>query len=188
LGKDARVSTFPDLVLSTDRLTLRAFTAEDLAALHEAGRDPVIQRWLPLPSPYLEEHARAWALEVAPQTRTAGRGLVLAVAEGHQLVAGLDLKRTDWAARTTEIGYWTHPEHRGRGFMPEATRALAEWVITDQGFERVELRIAAGNEPSLAVAEKAGFTREGIARNAGYVHGGRVDLVVFSLVPDDLRG
>jgi hypothetical protein len=29
--------------------------------------------------------------------------------------------------------------------------------------------------------------REGVARNAGFVHDGRVDMVVFSLVPGDLR-
>lgn len=37
-----------------------------------------------------------------------------------------------------------------------------------------------------AVAEKAGMTREGVARNAGFTNTGRVDLVVFSFVPADL--
>jgi len=35
-------------------------------------------------------------------------------------------------------------------------------------------------------AEKAGFVREGVARNACCVNGGRMDMVLFSLVPDDL--
>jgi len=34
--------------------------------------------------------------------------------------------------------------------------------------------------------EKAGFTYEGIARNAGIVYAGRVDLAIYSLVPADL--
>jgi RimJ/RimL family protein N-acetyltransferase len=50
----------------------------------------------------------------------------------------------------------------------------------------LQLRAATGNAGSNRVAEKAGFTREGVARNAGTVHGGRVDLVVWSLVPGDL--
>ena len=44
-----------------------------------------------------------------------------------------------------------------------------------------------GNTASQRAAEKAGFMREGVARNAGYVHDGRVDMALFSLVPDDLQ-
>jgi RimJ/RimL family protein N-acetyltransferase len=69
----------------------------------------------------------------------------------------------------------------------EAPRALARWLLADQGFQRVELRAAVGNRASHAVARRAGFSEEGILRNAGFVHAGRVDLVVYSLVPDDLR-
>jgi len=39
---------------------------------------------------------------------------------------------------------------------------------------------------SQRVAEKAGMTREGVARNAAFTNSGRVDLVVFGLTPGDL--
>ena len=58
-------------------------------------------------------------------------------------------------------------------------------MLRDQGFERLELRAATGNLASQRVAEKAGFTREGVLRNAGYVHDGRVDMVVYALVRGD---
>jgi RimJ/RimL family protein N-acetyltransferase len=104
-----------------------------------------------------------------------------------RLVAAIDLKRTDWISGVTEIGYWTSPSARGRGVMTEAAGALAQWVLDQMGFARVELRIAPGNLASLRVAEKVGFRREGVARSAGIVHHGRVDLVIFSLLPADLR-
>jgi RimJ/RimL family protein N-acetyltransferase len=96
------------------------------------------------------------------------------------------VKRTDWRARTTEIGYWVAPWGRNLGLATEATAAIARWVLVDCGFERLELRAATGNIASQRVAEKAGFVREGVARNAGITHGGRVDLVVFSLTRADL--
>jgi RimJ/RimL family protein N-acetyltransferase len=43
-------------------------------------------------------------------------------------------------------------------------------VLTEAAVERVVLRIATGNKASIRVAEKAGFTYEGTARNAGIAH------------------
>ncbi|GLY97984.1 GNAT family protein [Actinoplanes sp. NBRC 103695] len=65
---------------------------------------------------------------------------------------------------------------------PRLTLRPADAVL----FERVELRIAPGDTASQRLAAKAGFVREGVARNAGFIHGGRVDLVIHSLVRADL--
>lgn len=129
-----------------------------------AASDPVTQTWLPLPNPYTVEDARTWCLDRAPAVRSSGRGLVRAIEADGCLVGSIDLKRTDWVSRVTEIGYWVSPTARGRGVMTEATQILARWVLDDMGFARVELRIAPENVASLRVAEKAGFVREGVAR------------------------
>ena len=85
-----------------------------------------------------------------------------------------------------EIGYWVAPWARGDGLAVEAVQAIARWLL-EQGFERMVLRAAPGNAASLRMAEKAAFTREGVARNAGLTNSGRVDLVVFSLIRTDLE-
>jgi RimJ/RimL family protein N-acetyltransferase len=162
---------FPDAVLTSARLTLRP---------------PLTQTWLPLPNPFTAENARSFCQTYAPEQRMTGRGLVRAIEEDGHLVGCIDLKRTDWKSRVTEIGYWSAPVSRGRGVITEATGMLARWALTDQDFARVELRIAPANVASQRVAEKAGFVREGVARSAGYVHAGRVDLTVWSLIRADL--
>ena len=53
--------------------------------------------------------------------------------------------------------------------------------------ERVEVLVHPDNEASLAVCERAGFTREGLLRSYAEIRGRRVDLVVHSLLPADLR-
>ena len=122
-------------------------------------------------------------LDDAPRVRTEGLGLVRAIAgKRGQLLGAIDLKGVDWAAKVAEIGYWTHPSSPRSGVMTRAVSLLARWTLADQQFERIELRVAPANLASVRVAEKAGFVREGIARSAGYVHDGRVDLVVFSLI------
>jgi RimJ/RimL family protein N-acetyltransferase len=188
-GRICRVhetSSFPDVVLTTERLTLRPFRPSDAAAVAAAVNDVETQTWLPLPRPYTSAHAERWCSVDALAAMTSGRGLVRAVESDARLAGAIDLKRTDWVARVTEIGYWTAPDARRKGLTTDAVRALATWVLRDMRFARVELRIATGNAASLRVAEKAGFVREGVARSAGYVHAGRVDLVIYSLIQADL--
>lgn len=178
--------TFPDVTLGDGRLVLRPLVEADLPAVAESGADPLIQTWLPLPRPYTLDDARWFVLTFAPAQQRSGQGLVRALELEGRLAGVIDLKRTDWPALTTEVGYWTAPWARGRGVMTAAVSLLARWALAEQGFQRLELRAATGNVASQRVAEKAGFRQEGVARNAGFVHGGRVDLVVYSLVPGDL--
>jgi RimJ/RimL family protein N-acetyltransferase len=178
---------FPaDLVLTTDRLTIRALQDSDVDEIVVAASDPLTQRWLPLPRPYLVEHARGFVHDIAPAAQAAGHGLIRAVECDGKPAGAVDFKSTDWVHGETEIGYWTHPAFRGRGIMTEAVTAMAPYALLESGLERVVVRVATGNTASARVAEKAGFTREGVARNAGFTHDGRVDLVIFSLIRPDL--
>ncbi|WP_033219791.1 GNAT family N-acetyltransferase [Kitasatospora phosalacinea] len=181
---------FPETVLRTDRLLLRPFTAADVEETRAACSDELTQQWLPLPRPYTTEDAAAWCTGVSHHLRTSGDGIHFAVADtdSGRLLGTVGLKKTDWPARVSEVGYWAAPWARGRGVMPEATRTVGAWLLGGQGFQRLQLFAATGNTASQRVAEKAGFQKEGVLRNAGYVHSGRVDLLVFSLVPDDLAG
>jgi RimJ/RimL family protein N-acetyltransferase len=58
--------------------------------------------------------------------------------------------------------------------------------VTIGGFERLDLQAATANLASLRVAERCGFVREGVLRNSWYRGGGRSDMVLFSLVPEDM--
>jgi RimJ/RimL family protein N-acetyltransferase len=176
----------PDATITTERLTLRPFQESDIDATQRAGDDPLTQTWLPLPSPYTREMAAQWCRDGAREMYTAGRALVRAIELDGELAGCIDLKRIDERSRSCEIGYWTVPAARGRGVMVEAVTGLARWVLAEMAYQRVELRIAPGNAASLRVAEKAGFVREGVARNAGFVHAGRADLEIWSLIPADL--
>ena len=67
---------------------------------------------------------------------------------------------------TAEIGFSVAPHARHRGYATAAVRTLAEWGIDALGLARIVWRAQVGNEASRRVAEKAGFTYEGIARTA----------------------
>jgi RimJ/RimL family protein N-acetyltransferase len=184
-AQDAR-RTFPETTLRAGDLTLRPLTAADAEDVVEACQDADTMRWLPLPRPYTRANADWFISTFGPDLRESGAGIVFAIQSAGRLAGVIDLKHVNWLAKVAEVGYWVAPWARARGVASGSTRALALWAIGSHGFERVELFAATGNAASQRAAEKAGFMREGIARNAGFVHDGRVDMVVFSLVPDDL--
>lgn len=175
-----------ETVHGPDGLVLRALTLDDTDAVVRACNDPLTQRWLPLPRPYTPAHAELYIARVAPERRARGTGIVRAVEQDGAFAGVIDLKNVSWAARTAELGYWLHPDHRGRGLAGRAAHLLATWAMARSGFERVEARVATGNAASLASLQAAGFTPEGVLRNAGYTHAGRVDLTVLSLIRADV--
>jgi RimJ/RimL family protein N-acetyltransferase len=192
-------TTFPDVSISTERLVLRPFEAADIPAHIEMMNDEPVIAWTSAPYPYSAQDAEEWVSAIAPAERTEGRGLVLAVTEflTQRLVGLARLKNTNWRTRTTEMSYVTAPWARGQGYATESVLAVAQWLFRDQSFERIELRTAADNTAAQQVAQKAGCISEGVLRNAwiartqtetGSWIDVRTDLIVWSLLPEDLEG
>lgn len=184
---DATVTrTFDDVRLHDGPVALRAPSTEDVPAIVRACRDPLTQQWLPLPNPYDETHALGFVRDLARATRRSGAGIVRAIEWDGEFAGMIDLKKTDWRGLTTEIGYWVSPEHRGRGLAGRAARLLGDWAMRAHDMERVEIRSATGNVGSQRAALAAGYRQEGVLRSAGYIHSGRVDLVIFGKTRADL--
>ncbi|MDT0458430.1 GNAT family N-acetyltransferase [Streptomyces sp. DSM 41527] len=192
-------STFPDISISTDRLVLRPFEEADVPSLTAMMNDELVAAWTAIPQPYTEDAARTWTTENAPAERASGHGIDFAVTEflTQRLVGVIQLRHTDWRIRSSEISYVVASWARGEGYASEASLAVAHWLFHDQKFERIELRTAAGNTASQQVAQKIGCISEGVLRNAFIVRsrtedGGwtdiRTDLIVWSLLPEDLDG
>ncbi|NEA48814.1 GNAT family N-acetyltransferase [Streptomyces sp. SID10815] len=192
-------STFPNISISTERLVLRPLDEDDAPALAEMMNDEQVAAWTDVPQPFGEDRARIWIRQHAPAERAAGRGLDLAVTEflTQRLVGIVQLGRTDWHIRSTELSYVIAPWARGEGYASEAALATAQWLFRDQKFERLELRTAADNAASQQVAQKIGCISEGVLRNACIAHvraedgawtDVRTDFIVWSLLPEDLDG
>ncbi|GAB3644335.1 GNAT family N-acetyltransferase [Streptomyces sparsus] len=192
-------STFPNISISTDRLVLRPFEEADVPALAEMMNDEYVTAWTAEPVPYTEADARRYVTRQAPDERGSGRGIVFAVDDflTGRLVGAVWLRDTDWRSRATGIAYVIAPWARGEGYATEAVLAVARWLFEDRGFERLELRTAAGNSAAQQVAQKVGAISEGVLRNAwiarirtesGDWTDIRTDLIVWGLLPEDLEG
>ena len=170
-------------------VTLRPWRPSDIAAITAACQDGGIQRWTMVPDDYSEDDARSF-VAYAAASRDAGASLELAVVDAgneDEVLGAVGLVHIAWDSAQAEIGYWTAPTARRRGVAVRAVRVLSAWSFTALGLTRLHLMPFAGNGPSQRVAERAGYTREGVLRAYYRSKRGLVDVVMYSLLRDDPR-
>jgi len=108
-----------------------------------------------LPWPYQPKDADFFVHDYVPKGWATDAEYTWALRSGGEFlgVIGYRFNRSD-------IGYWLGAPHRGKGFMPEAVAAVADWLF-DLGVERLAWECVVGNAASVAVARKSGFTFTG---------------------------
>jgi RimJ/RimL family protein N-acetyltransferase len=161
-------------------IALRPWRRDDVDGLVEClDGDPEIGLWLDqIPQPYTAADALAFVTGIG-ETAFA----VVDDASG-RLLGGIGLR---WNEDVAEIGYWARAEARGRGVTTRALVLVARFAF-DEGAARVQLRADVENAPSRRVAEKAGFTAEGVLRSVHWNArlGRRQSWVMYSLLPGEL--
>jgi ribosomal-protein-alanine N-acetyltransferase len=185
-----------DVALADGEVALREWRATDVDAMVEPLNDAAIARWTRVPTPYTRDDA----VEFLTQTDaavTTGEALALAIVSPDaprggtgdiaEPLGSIALRITSWEHSRAEIGYLVFPAARGRGLAPRAVRLLARFAFERAGLRRLGILTAVDNTASGRVAEKAGFTREGVLRCYMENDGEREDMVSWSLLPGELR-
>jgi RimJ/RimL family protein N-acetyltransferase len=75
-----------------------------------------------------------------------------------------------------------HPAFRGRGIADEAARLLQQHLFRDLGYHRLQLEIYGFNDRAQRHADRAGFVREGVRRDAYWRHGRWTDALLYGLL------
>jgi RimJ/RimL family protein N-acetyltransferase len=177
----------PDPPLAAGGIVLRGLEPGDIPWITAACSDRELSRYVPgIPYPYAEADARA-VIERAARAWAEGREATFAISDAPD-GTGLGTIALHLAARDTglaEVGYWLAPEARGRGAATIAVQLVSRWAFAAVGIDRLSLQTAPENVASQRVAQRAGFTREGVLRAWLSTPGGRRHSVMFSLLATD---
>ena len=174
-------------------VSLRQFRDSDAPRVVEACSDEQTVYWLAtMPVPYTSEHALGF-FEERRERCASGAGISWAVADaGTDLLLGWISLFDVQLGRCAEVGYWAHPDARGRGVMTQACRLAARHAFVPVedgglGLRRLEARHAEGNIGSQRVIERTGFVYAGRQRATATLRDGKtVDHLVYDLLAEEL--
>lgn len=93
----------------------------------------------------------------------------------------IGFKDTDKLNKKTEIGYWLSEEYQKQGIMTKAVKKLCDFAFSELHINRIQIKCAAGNNPSINIPKRLGFVLEGIERQGELLSDGHfADLEVYS--------
>jgi RimJ/RimL family protein N-acetyltransferase len=168
-------------VIEANGVRLRPWREDDAARLVEAANDPVLREWIPnTPLPRSLEAVPAYLQRVHLAAATNRRLAWCVADDATDLSLGnvaLFAFEGEGDYLTAQVGYWSHPDGRGRGLMTTAMQTVCDWAIrpsSDGGFgvRRLYLLTSVSNEPSRRLAERVGFEHVGMERASAPVAGG----------------
>jgi ribosomal-protein-serine acetyltransferase len=168
---------------------VRRYVAADAPALFaavEPERDR-LGRWMPwVPfSKTVESFERF--IEEAERQEAEGTAVHRVLERDGSIVGGIGASIGVLNGDEAEVGYWLVSGEEGRGTAFATVTALIDWLFGEAEMHRISLRAATGNSRSRAVAERLGFTYEGVLRSSLLLQGRHEDAAVYSVLDTEWR-
>ncbi len=175
-------------------VVLRASVDADIPRVIEATNDPWLQRY----SQSIREHAphdegtvRARDLDHLEES-AVGLSISWTIADAptDAFLGSMVIYRIH-PGREAEVGYWTHPDARGRGVATEACRLAVRHAFIDaedggMGLHRLAAYASEDNPASQRILERTGFTRIGLERRSTLLpDGSYVDTAVYDQLAEE---
>lgn len=177
--------------MASGRIRVRAFREADTQPLHEAVCESIaevapFETWCH--PGYALDEAREyveWWIK-ARERRSAFYYVVEEVASSRLLgVCGVSDVTSEH--RHATLGYWVRTSETKRGVAAAAARLVVAAAFADLDLLRVSIAVPVANAASHCVVAKLGAVREGVLRQELVLPRGPSDVVLYSLLPGELR-
>ena len=174
--------------LTDSVVRLRPLRVGDSDRVVEAAADERTQRWLGrMPSPYTSTDAAAW-LEATTEGAASGTSVTWVVTGDDDVLLGVVNLFDIEPATSAEVGFWAHPEARGRGVITRASALALRHGFETLGLVLIQGHAALGNTASRHVLEAIGLREAGVVRLGTFVRPeGRVDAMRYDVLVEEWR-
>lgn len=170
--------------LDDNKTLLRPLEPADAPPVHsliQANRFH-LDRWLRWSSSIQTLENTADLIETFAGKQSAGDGFHLGIWHEGRLAGGLVCWYINRQNRGAELGYWLGADLVGRGLATRSAALGVEHLFVTKELNRIEMQCGAENRASRRVAERLGFSLEGIRRESHWITDRFVDHAVYGLL------
>jgi RimJ/RimL family protein N-acetyltransferase len=176
--------TAPDPPLANDRITLRPFRPIDAAAVAIACQDPAVPKYTMMAEGLTEAEALRWITQGLQWWPRGVARFAITAPPSDRCLGQIGIQ-FDTAARRAQAFYWLDAKTRGKGFASDALELVTNWAFDHHDIVRVQLVTHLDNLASQRVAQRCGFSREGVLRAWEPVKSEQPDVVMWSRLASD---
>jgi RimJ/RimL family protein N-acetyltransferase len=173
--------------IHTDRLVLRAFTADDAPGLWERRNHPEVARFQNWAVPFPREAADALVEELlamgGPVDDEWWMAVVADATSGE--VYGDVALHLGSQGHIAEVGYTLAAAHWGKGYASEALQGLVDHLFDVMGVTRAFGMLHPDNRSSAMVLERVGFVFEGHTRLSFWLGDDNSDDHIYGMIRSD---
>ena len=173
--------------IETQRLILRRFKTEDAEDMYNNwASDPEVTRYLTWPAHSGVEVSRRVLAEWVPLYENGSYyNWAMEYKETGKVIGNISVVRLNESTEAADMGYCMSRAYWGQGLMPEALKAVIDYLFDVVGLNRIAACHDVNNPKSGRVMDKAGMKREGILRAAGRNNLGICDEVWHAIIRAD---
>ena len=176
--------------IETERLILRRFTLKDAVYMYyNWASDPEVTKYLTWPAHTSLKVTRDLLEEWVPRYADGGYfNWVIEYKETGKPIGNISVVKLNENTEAADIEYCMGRAYWGKGLMPEALKAVVEYLFDVVGLNRIAACHDVNNPNSGKVMKKAGMRWEGILRAAGKNNCGICDEAWYSIIRADRDG
>ena len=179
------------------QFTLRPLSEEDIEAIYQSCKDPLIPKFTTVPEKYTMELAQGFVREKTPRLFAEHKAIhwaftinkdvspaALKVA-GETFLGPFSIHGIEEHNHIGEIGYWLNKDVRGHGYGSIGCQIITNYAFETLGFRRLAGIVDYDNEASKKVLLGAGYEHEGLMKSrVTRSDGSQIDMDLFAATAD----
>ncbi len=171
-----------------EKIRLRAIERTDIPRFVRWMNDPEVTQYLLISSPLSFAMEEKWFDEQLQRPPHQGQilGIEVQRADDWVHIGNTGLHDVDLVNRTAEFGIVIgEKEYWNRGYGTQATRLMLKHGFENLNLNRIYLEVFETNPRAMQTYLKAGFTREGVFRQAIFKNGRYIDAIFMSILQSE---